>query len=248
MVKGYKFCPLEEALCEFKFISDLEWDLTIPGLIYEKVKDNYPIKKQQIGIGIKLEPKGKGIEQSIEQAPPRIQLFEKEEKGLIQIAPDLLVINRLKPYPGWNIFKPMITEAVDSYKLIAQPKGLKRVGLRYINIFEFSHKNIKLREYFNFYPYIPDNFQNNPKSFADRVEFPYENDNEILILQLVSIIPRKPNISSIALDIDYAMITPDYVSLDKVNEWLEKAHEIIVNSFESAITDKTKNLITSGVE
>ena len=54
MGRRYKNPPIVEALCEFEFISSQPWDLTIPGLIYEKVKDEFPDKRQQIGKGFNL--------------------------------------------------------------------------------------------------------------------------------------------------------------------------------------------------
>ena len=62
MGRRYKNPPIVEALCEFEFISSQPWDLTIPGLIYEKVKDEFPDKRQQIGIGVQFKPTEKGLE------------------------------------------------------------------------------------------------------------------------------------------------------------------------------------------
>jgi uncharacterized protein (TIGR04255 family) len=50
MGKRYKKPPIVEALFEFQFVPGREWDLTIPGLIYKKVKRRFPNRKQQIGI------------------------------------------------------------------------------------------------------------------------------------------------------------------------------------------------------
>jgi hypothetical protein len=36
---------LIEALCEFQF-ADGEWDWTIPGLVYQQIKHEFPIKRQ----------------------------------------------------------------------------------------------------------------------------------------------------------------------------------------------------------
>jgi len=242
MGKKYKNPPLVEALCEFQFISSQPWDITIPGLVYERIKDKFPKKEQQLGIGIQLQPTDRGVEHRIEPVPPRIQFRKEDGTALIQIAPDLLVVNQLKPYPTWKNFKSMILEDFNIYREVAKPKGFRRIGLRYINIFEFDKSRVELREYFRYYPSIPDDLPQIYTSLLVRVEFPFEDDNEILILTLGSMIPSNPNVTSLVLDIDYAMIKPEYIPLDSVCEWLEKAHKRVEDAFESSITDKSREL------
>jgi uncharacterized protein (TIGR04255 family) len=242
MGKKYKNPPIVEALCEFQFISDQQWDLTLPGLIYEKVKDEFPDKQQQSGISVQFQPTEKGLEHKIEPAPPRIQFHRKDKSALIQVVPDLLVINQLKPYPTWNEFKPMILKNFQIYQEVAHPKGFRRIGLRYINIVEFDKLPIELKDYFQFYPFIPEGLPQIHDSFVNRVEFPYEEGKERLILTLATVIPNKPNVLSILLDLDYVMATPEYIPLDGVSNWLEKAHEEIEKAFEACFTDEARKI------
>ena len=246
MERIYKNPPLAEALCEFQFIPNVPWDLTIPGLIYGRIKDRFPRRKQQAGLGIQLRPTEKGVEHKIEPAPPRVQFLNQGETALVQLAPDLLVVNQLKPYPGWIKFKSLIIDTFNVYREIANPKGIKRIGLSYINIFEFTSKNLRLDEYFNYYPFIPETMPKALSSFLVRSEFPYSDEKEVLILQLASIIPRDPDLSSLVLDLDYAMIAPEYISLDDIEGWVEKAHDEIERTFETAINDKARDLFMDG--
>jgi len=56
MGKKYKNPPIVEALCEFQFVPGQPWDITIAGMLYERIKDEFPIKQQhaevQIHIGL----------------------------------------------------------------------------------------------------------------------------------------------------------------------------------------------------
>jgi uncharacterized protein (TIGR04255 family) len=122
--------PIIEALCEFQFLPSQEWDMTLPGLLYQEIKEEFPNKRQQTGVGIQFRPTEKGIEHKVEQAPPRIQFHRKDKTALVQVAPDLLVINQLAPYPAWTTFKPKIAEIFNKYIALANPKGFKRIGLR----------------------------------------------------------------------------------------------------------------------
>ncbi|NLI56111.1 TIGR04255 family protein, partial [bacterium] len=99
MEREYKNPPLVEALCEFQFIPLQPYDSTIPGLFYEKIKEEYPEKQEQVGINFQLQATEKGFEQKIIQNfPPKIQFFKSDKTSLVQIARELLVINCLKPY------------------------------------------------------------------------------------------------------------------------------------------------------
>ncbi|RKY84275.1 hypothetical protein DRQ09_08865, partial [candidate division KSB1 bacterium] len=108
MSKRYRKPPIIEALCEFQFISKNRWDLTVPGLIYEKVRTKFPDKKERQGLDFIFKTTKKGILHKVEPSPPRIQFYKKDRTALIQIAKDLLVINQLKPYPSWSKFKQLI--------------------------------------------------------------------------------------------------------------------------------------------
>jgi len=244
MGRKYKNPPVVEVLCEFEFISEQPWDLTLPGLIYEKIKDEFPDKQQQPGISVQFRKTERGIEHKVEPAPLRIQFHRKDKSALIQIGPNLLVINQLKPYSTWEEFKAMILKNFQIYKEVANPKRFKKIGLRYINIVDFDKETVELKDYFRFYPYIPEILQQIPyDTFLNRVEFPYEDGKERLILMLASIIPSKPNVLiSILLDIGYVMVTPEYVPFDSISEWLEKAHGKIEQAFESCITDNARKI------
>ncbi len=242
MVRKYKNPPVVEALCEFQFITTQPWDMTIPGLMYEKIRKDFPDKKQELGVGIQFHPTEKGVEQKIEPAPSKVKFLKKDKTALIQIAPYLLVVNQLKPYPIWEEFKKIILDNFHAYKEVANPKAFKRIGLRYINVFEFDEPKIELMDYFKYYPFIPKKLPQTHESFLTRVEFPYENNNERLILTLATAVPTKPNSISLVLDIDYAMIKPEYISFKKIEEWLDKAHERVEIAFEASITEQTRSL------
>lgn len=231
--------PIIEALCEFQFIPSQPWDMTIPGIFYERVKGEFSIKKQQMGFGIGFRPKDKEIQQRVEMTQ-RIQFFRPDESALIQIGPNLLVINHLRPYPKWEIFKPLILKNLEIYKSIANPKGYKRILLRYINKFEFAVKSVDLKEFFNFYPFIPDKLPSF-SHFNVQVEFGFREENDKLLMTLSSAIPDKPDVTWLIFDIHYFLQNPDNISLTQASDWIETAHDQINNVFNESITKKCKS-------
>jgi len=242
MAKKYKNPPIIEALCEFQFVPTHPWDLTIPGLMYEKVKNEFPDKQQKIGVGVQFVPTEKGLEHKMGHSPPRIQFHRKDKTALIQVAPDLLAVNQLKPYPTWSKFKPMILQNLHMYKEVANPKGFKRIELRYINKINIRAESVELSEYFDFYPYIPKKLPQSHTNFISRVEIPYLNNRDRMLITIGSALSERPDTLSIVLDIDYIMSISEAMQIDAVEEWLEQAHSAIESSFEHCIKDKSRIL------
>jgi len=242
MSRKYKNPPIVEALCEFQFISEQAWDFTIHGLFYEKINKDFPDKQKQMGIGIRLKKEANTIQHEVSQSPERMQFFRKDKTALVQVGPDLLTVNHLKPYPTWKFFKPLILDNLSKYREIAKPKGLKRLGLRYINKIDIPQKSIELSDYFNYYPYIPKVLPQIHGAFTVRTEIPYEENRDQMLLTIGSAISEKPDALSFLLDFDYVMVIPDKVAIDQVGEWIEKAHAVVEENFEACITDKCRKI------
>src|SRR5262249_1087484 len=139
MSRHYKNSPIIEALCEFQFEPDSSWDIAIPGIMSERLKDTFPVRRQNkqaaFNIVINSEP--------LITTTDRMVLFRKDEKAFLQLAPNLLAINHLKPYPSWDAFLPLIELGFRSYLDIAAPKGIHRIGLRYINRIQFPTSRVE---------------------------------------------------------------------------------------------------------
>jgi uncharacterized protein (TIGR04255 family) len=74
---------------------------------------------------------------------PLIELATLAKDRSVRIGPQVLSYHRLKPYVGWERFKPELLEAVDG--LFAKAPGLKiqRLGLRYMNALRADVHTIK---------------------------------------------------------------------------------------------------------
>lgn len=241
MVRKYKHPPIVEALCEFQFIPSQPWDITIPGLLYDRINNEFPVKQQKRRVGFDFRPKKGGLEQEVKMSQ-LMQFFRPDKSALVQVGLDLLTINYLKPYSTWENFKSLILNNLKVYQDIAKPKGFKHIGLRYINRIDFDKESIELSDYFNYYPFIPPKLPQIHKGFNVSIKIPYEEARDLLILTIKSIISKKPRVLSLLLDLDYIMVKPESVPIIQSSEWIERAHSIIENSFESCITDKCRNL------
>ena len=126
MKTKYENPPIEEALVEFHFVPGQEWDLTIPGKLHEHAD----IKRQYLGKPRTQQSWEAAFKTGSDQLPNlavrqglgRIQLVDRDERCLISLGPDVLSVNTLRPYDGWERFRPRIEVALDAYFQVAQPK------------------------------------------------------------------------------------------------------------------------------
>ena len=136
--RRYKNPPIEEAVCDFQFAPRSDWDPTLPGLLYEKLRGTYNEKPRQQQF-VEAQVQGTIAEGnpsvSLKQrfGNPRVQLLAEKGTRIIGIGTDQLSVHMLRPYTKWEEFQPRIMQALDAYREVASPEGVTRLGLRYIN-------------------------------------------------------------------------------------------------------------------
>jgi uncharacterized protein (TIGR04255 family) len=239
VTKHYKNSPISEAVCEFQFGLDSTWDFTVPGLVYEKVRNTFPIRSQvaRVTMGIAANEGEIGPQFG---AVPVMRFTRKDEKAHIQVTPHLLSVHHLKPYSSWQEFLPLIKDGFEAYREVALPKSIHRIGLRYINTIELTGSSIALEDYFEFRPYIGPDLPRTIGPFMMSVQLPFENARDVLNLQLVSQAGLSSDVAIIILDLDYFLAKSGEVELDKAFDWVNTAHTHIEDVFEVSITEQLK--------
>ena len=244
MSRRYKNPPVIEALCDFRFVPSKPWDMTFPGLFYNEIKKQFPEKEEETGFEFSFRSTSAGgVEQKFEKAFPKLKFYNAKKTALIQLLPDRLIINHLKPYPGWEQFKPVIFDNLKKYRKVLSPKGLRRIGVRYINEINFKAPAIKMETYFKFYPELPEALPQRHRSFKTIADIPYNNEQDNLRLTLFPRLTKEPDTISIIFDLDYFIINSEAISsFEEVPNWIERAHTEVEKAFEACITDKTRKL------
>jgi len=242
MGRRYENSPIVEALCEFQFEPGRPWDLTIPGLVYEKIRDEFPKKRQAKQVQVELSATvDEGIAQKVATSD-RMQFLREDEKALVQVGPNLLVINHLKPYPTWDKFLPLIKKGVEVYRGVVDAEGMRRIGLRYINRIEIPGQRIELKDYFDFRPFVGSKLPQDFGPFIVGIQVSYEDSRDVLRVQLASARVDIPDTIAIMLDLDYFLAQPGQVALDKVIDWVKVAHDRVEVAFEGCITDQLRHI------
>ncbi len=239
MAKKYTNPPIIEAACEFRFDPSSPWDLTIPGLLYERIREAFPIRRQ--AKRVELAPAA-AVEAPVAQLSMTdlTQFLRPDEKAVVQVGQNLLAVNQLKPYPGWEEFAPVIARALAAYREVASPSALHRLGLRYINRVEFPGPRTELQQYLRFRPFTGPDLSQDFSSFIIAIEFAHENARDILRVQAASTAPQRPDAVALLLDLDYFVAQPGQLPFEQTFDWLEVAHRRLEQAFEACITDRLR--------
>jgi uncharacterized protein (TIGR04255 family) len=241
MSRQYINPPVVEAVCEFRLSSDTKWDLTIPGLVYERIQDRFPHKEQHIVSDIEINQEANGIKQQV-RTNERIWFLTEDRKLFIQIGTRFLAINCLAPYPTWQSFKPSIDRAYETLSSIVSIQGLERIGLRYVNRIEIAALNLELATFFQFWPYLGERLPQAMKAFIVGCLLPYSDDRDACRIQLTTAVTEQPDTGGFVLDLDYFLAQPNTVSPENALDWVEGAHQNVETVFEGCITDGLREI------
>ncbi len=240
MGKKYENPPLIEAVCVFRLPPDTKWDQTIPGLLYEKVKADFPVKEERAVEEFDILDESSGERKHLQIK--NLVFLSKDKRTFIQVRPKMLAVNRLKPYLSWQEFKPRIEFAFNAINELTEIKALQGIGLRYINRIEIPEKQITLEDYFAFGVRLDGNLPQCCARFIAGSVAMYNQDTDACKFELFSAVPDQSGNSAFILDIDYTINKPNSVAKDQAINWIEKAHERIEEIFEECIKDKLRDI------
>ena len=234
MGEKLKIPPLVEAVCEFRFDENSEWDWTIPGRMYDEINNEFPERSEvyQTQAQIPINDEDQVIRTS--SGPIRLQFKKQDESSMVQVGNNLLAINHLVPYPMWESFRALIIKYYLIYIGIANPSGLIRIGLRYINKISCPLEGFEINDYLN---------QGSPLPWA--TEYKFNNFFQRYVLSTIeptgSLIHQtgftlEGEDRFIILDLDFGSTEVTQLSTDlELIAWLDQAHTLINFAFVNSI-------------
>lgn len=239
----YENPPLTEAVCEFRFEAGEPWDWAVPGRLYERLGGEFPRREHVPPMGNTPAAVPGGAR--LLPAPIRMRFLSSEGNAMVQVGCDLLAVNYLRPYPGWEAFSRTIYAALDAYESVARPAGLVRVGLRYINRIEVPVLEpatpVESSEYITASPGVPPRWQGEPlRGFVQRIEVPFPSVQAVLTVHSGSAEADRQDCVAFLVDLDFATDLTGVLPLGGAREWLEAAHREVFGAFQACITPRTE--------
>jgi uncharacterized protein (TIGR04255 family) len=98
-----------------------------------------------------------------------LRFASADQSEMVQFGLDGFTFNRLAPYPGWAVVKPLAIDLWHSYTAVAQPELIVRVGLRFINRIPLGDVGVALDDYLLALPRLPPNWPNLISAYQSRV-------------------------------------------------------------------------------
>jgi uncharacterized protein (TIGR04255 family) len=233
--------PVTEAICEFRVSLDTDWDLTIPGLYYARVRDELPIREQRRIRNVEVMMAEEGLREEL-LVRERMHYFTPDMNNGVQVGPHLLAVNMLKPYASWRRFRPRIEHAFQVLRDIVEVKELDGLGLHYINVIEVPDSNADPRKYLSLVPPLDEILPQRPDSMLVGYEVPFEEGRDACRIEITDAVPERKEASAFLLDIEYFLSSPNTIPADGAMDWLETAHDRVVEIFEACILEPARDL------
>ena len=253
MYRLYGNPPLREAVCEFRFTPGSSWDLAIPGLFYAALEYEYPRRLSvQPNFRATLAVGMEGAQQEIQsvQTSDELRFWRDSDDGVIRLRPNILSVSHYKPYPSWQGFRPIIMQVLEAYREVANPAGIQRIGLRYINEFELDDSSgntaLDIDEVFDVGPKVGDQMNQELASFFVGIQYHFGEERDSLRIQMQPVPPEHAGAIKVTLDLDYFLNQPGQVAFDRVGDWLDSAHHRINESFEGCLKEPLRKLLEEG--
>lgn len=244
--RNYKNPPITEALCAIHFAPGREWDFTYPFLFYEKIKNEFSGKvREQKLVNIEANPKeaiAKGASGMAVNEVTRIQFVTGDERKIISLYQDDLAVSVIRPYPGWEAFRATIVGALDAYRSIADPSGVRRIGLRYINQIEVHGQLADLLQCFSRPPAQIEGANKRLENFAWRSEYAFQ-DEPIKITTTLARLASAAEKTIALFDIDLIWEWPaEPLSVEQSMSRIDDLRTRQREAFESSITDTARGM------
>ncbi len=237
----YQNPPIIEALCEI-FFAGSEWDATIPGSFYQIVRDAYPNKREIPRFGLTMQVAQNQLSAQGTLDKSLIRFSKQDESQLIQLAENLLTINQLKPYCGYEQFQSDINKAVETYIGVAVPKVVERVGVRYINQITIPLNDFDSTDYIRVSSGVPEEVASVITGFATRIGLVARHPHHQVYVTLSTIPPFAEGSTSLLLDLYDTVQLHNDSTVDVIINAVIEAHDNVEHVFEGVITDKARAL------
>jgi uncharacterized protein (TIGR04255 family) len=229
--------PLVEAVCEFRFDPSDDWDWTIPGQLYDLIREEFPRREQVQGIGLRLQI-GEGPQPavpSVQGGVERVMMSRDDESAVVQVGPNQLVVNHKLPYPGWTGFFALIEHILKMYIDLVPSSSTQRVGLRYINQIptRFDGSD-EIGSLITLDPPIPPDIARPLLNFYQRYELRHDNPKGVLIHQTgMQLTPENKTV--LMLDLDFGSLPASAPDVSDAGPWLKAAHDRVEEAFQASV-------------
>jgi len=228
--------PIQEALVEFVFQATPDWDLTVPGKLHQHpaIAPIYLGKpRTQPAAGVPMLGMGGGI--------GRVQLTNEDGTRVISLMGNAIAIHSIRPYEGWENFRPRIETALRAYVDVTGASEIVRIGVRYLNHIEIAEQPVELSKYFALPPQVLPGLPPMITAFYSRNEYAYEDGCKVIVAH-TPVPATDVRFAAFMLDIDVIVDSGPARTVEQALEAVDLLHTREKQAFEALITDDARRL------
>ena len=244
--RHYEHAPIAEAIIELQ--CDLPAEVTLEDLARVVDREVFTSESPAVFISGQIEVSPDGIKG--DTTGQQIGHLYRRSDGLRAIQSRLngFAYSVLAPYDRWETFSSEAWEHWQTYRDIARPTKVSRLGVRFVNRIDVPQASIEIKDYLrtsvDVSPYLP---QITASYFLQVVVPLLSFDASATITSTVAP-PPSPDATSLILDIDTWRLLDISLEGDAESERLREAlNELRAAKnfvFEACITDATRGLIS----
>ncbi len=239
--------PIIEAVCEFQLDAP-DWDWTVPGVVWKRIKEEFPEKREAPHINFSIEERPDGVHPSAQTVMNRMQFWSRDEKQLMQVGPQHFSVHQFKPYTGWPIFKAHIENMLEAYEEEAPFRAIKAMSLRYVNQIQLPNSAIQVGKVLRAIPQIPNSANQIWTSWFQQVEI-LKPEHVAAMSVRSGYLPDPSPIAEpplpmedvpnqyVMFDLMFAHVGVAALERSSISSWLDTAHGEIEELFFSSIEE-----------
>ncbi len=232
--------PLQEVVCEIH----PHFSQSVDGEVLEKMvklwSPSYPQitivddSESELQIGVE------GIRFNQKPLGQRVICRSQDGLKLAQLSNRFIAVNHLAPYPGWRDgFRTSILSRIEEVVTVVPFDRIGKISLRYIDRIEIPQKPLRWQDWFELDLALPESFRD--AGAALNLAFTNRIGEELQArLEIAGDVSSLAGISTVMLNLD--IFSSRQISLDRLEEELDRVHEQHSNAFECLLKDQTREL------
>jgi len=174
-------------------------------------------------------------------------VFRRQDgRYIYQARLDGFTISQLPRYSDWDDFRSEASRYWQRYQEIAQPAGVARAGLRYVNRIDIpvaeGQERFEVDEYLRTAPKIAPDLPQLMQGFFMQIALPWPDTECRAMITETIIPPSRPGVFSLILDIDTFREYQTPATHEQAWQCLDELHSLKNEVFEACITDKAREL------
>ena len=244
--RNYRKPPLIEVFSDFYFDmgDDQEWDPKRLSFFADNIKAfGYTVEKNLPRAGPRRLRDGMPRAQRTANWPWRHGFASEDGNRTAQVGENLLVINQLPPYYGWQVFKQQALQCFNLYQSVWLSRRIVHAGLHYVDVVRIPGDSFFIDDFFNMYPVLPETVDKwTVRDLAMSCELQGATAGDVCSVEFHQRPSADPDFNMFRFRWDYVRmdgLPPEAMS---VESWLDGAHGFLSETFRSTFTERCEQL------